>query len=103
MRGQCCGNCDAFAKSKDAMAPNGVPQGWCRAKPPLLIQTMVAVNSKLDPRGQQVAPGFQGVFPPTAADVWCREWKPRFNKHEMAAAPFADDEDEMEVIDVKPS
>jgi hypothetical protein len=73
----CCGNCDAFLANKDAPFQMDRPrQGWCRARPPQLMQVMVQVNSKLAPQGAQMAPGWQGVFPPTASDVWCREWRP---------------------------
>jgi hypothetical protein len=85
MRQQSCGNCSAFVKNKDlTVAPGQVHQGWCRAKPPSLVQVMVPVTSKFAPQGQQMAPGWQGVFPPTASDAWCREW-------EQAHLPLFDD------------
>jgi hypothetical protein len=74
-----CGNCDAFLANKNVPFQMGKPlQGWCRAKPPQLMQVMVQVNSRLAPNGAQMAPGWQGVFPPTSSDVWCREWRPNF-------------------------
>jgi hypothetical protein len=92
---QSCGNCDAFLKNKDLQVKFGQPhQGWCRAKPPSLVQVMVPVN-KFAPGGPQLAPGWQGVFPPTSSDVWCREWRPRTNKHQERLPPS-----EPEIIDV---
>jgi hypothetical protein len=95
MAEQCCANCDAFLKNKDLQVKFGQPhQGWCRAKPPILIQTMMQVNSKFAPGGPQVAPAFQGVFPPTSSEVWCREWRPRTSKHQERLPPSE------EIIDV---
>jgi hypothetical protein len=72
MSNQNCGNCDAFLANKDIQVKLGFArQGWCRANPPQLVQVMLA-----GPNGQP-APGFQGVFTPTASDCWCRQW--RFN------------------------
>ena len=93
---QCCGNCKAFLKNKDLVVKPGLPhQGWCRAKPPSLVQVMVQVNSKFAPGGAQMAPGWQGVFPPTSSDVWCAEWHPRSTKHQERLPPS-----EGEIIDV---
>ena len=75
MRRQSCANCNAFiADSSHKVGPGQPQNGWCRAKPPNLVQVMVPVSSKLAPQGQQMAPGWQGVFPPTSTDVWCRAW-----------------------------
>ena len=96
MAEQSCANCDAFLKNKDLVVKFGQPhQGWCRARPPKLVQVMVPVTSRLDPHGQQLAPGWQGVFPPTSSDVWCREWHPRSTKHQERLPPS-----EPEIIDV---
>jgi len=66
-----CGNCDAFLRNKDVEVKLGFPQqGWCRAKPPQLVQLMVPGQQP-----GQLVPAYQGVFTPTASDVWCREWK----------------------------
>jgi hypothetical protein len=68
-----CGNCDAFLRNKDLQVKPGLAhQGWCRANPPVLIQVMM---QQMTPRGMEMAPAFQGVFPPTASDCWCRQWR----------------------------
>lgn len=87
MSEQSCSNCDAFLPNKDLKVKYGQPhQGWCRAKPPNLIQVMMQTSSPLDPRGPpQVVPAWQGMFPPTSSEVWCREWKPVWLKN--AAIP----------------
>jgi hypothetical protein len=83
MSEQNCGNCDAFFANPDLKVKAGQPhQGWCRAKPPNLVQVMVQVASPLDPRGgQQMMPAWQGMFPPTSSNIWCREWKPSWAKN----------------------
>lgn len=73
---QNCGNCDAFLV--DAQRPakgNDAQQGFCRAGPPSVIQTMVKVGSVINSNGQQMAPALQGVQPPQSANGWCRQWK----------------------------
>jgi hypothetical protein len=70
MSKQSCGNCDAFLANKDIQVKLGfVRQGWCRANPPALVQMLAAGAN-----GQPV-PVYQGVFVPTASDVWCRQWR----------------------------
>ena len=68
-----CSNCNAFLANKDVQVKFGYPrQGWCRANPPALVQTMV---QSMGPRGVEMTPAFQGVFVPTASDCWCRKWR----------------------------
>jgi hypothetical protein len=68
-----CATCDAFLLNKDLQVKLGMArQGWCRAEPPKLVQSMV---QQMGPRGMEVLPGFQGMFVPTASDCWCRQWK----------------------------
>lgn len=68
-----CSNCDAFLANKDLQVKLGMPrQGWCRANPPALVQTML---QQMGPRGLEMQPAFQGVFVPTASDCWCRQWR----------------------------
>lgn len=68
-----CATCDAFLLNKELQVKLGMPrQGWCRAEPPKLVQTMVPVPT---PRGMEMAPGFQGMFVPTASDCWCRQYQ----------------------------
>jgi hypothetical protein len=83
---QSCATCDAFLVNKDLQVKLGQPrQGWCRANPPVLVQTMVPVQTI---RGTEMAPGFQGVFAPTASDCWCRQHRPL-----LAAARIIEHED----------
>ena len=71
-KSQSCGNCNAFL-ANDAVNPKkgDARQGWCRAAPPGLVETMQ--QHPLQP-GQMVRV-HQGVWPPTAADRWCRVWE----------------------------
>lgn len=76
MSGQSCGNCDAFLLNTAVeRKPGEPPQGWCRAKPPQLVQVMVPVSSPLAPQGAKMVPGWQGLFVPASTDMWCREWR----------------------------
>ena len=71
-----CGNCDAWLPNKGQNPKSGEARiGWCRARPPTLIQGMQRVGSALDPNGPQMIPVHSGSFPPATADMWCREWK----------------------------
>lgn len=69
---QSCSTCNAFLANKAQNPPTSQPrQGWCRANPPGLMETMQP--HALQP-GQMVRV-HQGVWPPTAADQWCRAWE----------------------------
>jgi hypothetical protein len=75
-----CASCDAFLPNPAANPKAGqARQGWCRANPPGLMETM---------QPHPVAPGQmvrvqQGVWPPTAADQWCRAWQLAEEQTEM--------------------
>ncbi len=75
--GQSCGTCDAFLRNKAMPSAAGQPQqGWCRAAPPAMIQTVVPKpGGVLQGTGApQMVPALQGVWPPTTSDGWCRAW-----------------------------
>ena len=79
---QNCGNCDAFGRNRDIQVKLGHPhQGWCRASPPTLV-TMVMPG-----KDGQPLPAYQGVFAPTASDLWCRQWRSKTVTLEAQARP----------------
>jgi hypothetical protein len=61
---QKCGNCSAF------VIYNNGPLGSCRANAPVVMQGLQ--KTALQPNPVQVV---QGVFPPTSAEEWCRQWQ----------------------------
>ena len=68
--GRECGNCNAFNPNLQANPKAGeARQGWCVAKPPVCMQVQVSTLA-----GPQA--GLQGVWPPTFANQWCREFSP---------------------------
>jgi hypothetical protein len=73
---QSCATCNAFVPNRAAPASGGAVQGSCVSGPPALMQGMAPVpGSGLSANGPQMMPVVQGVWPPTAADRWCRMWE----------------------------
>lgn len=71
----CCANCNAWAPNAQANPPSGKPrQGWCRASPPMLVQTMQQVNA-IQAGGPTMVPAYHGVWPPVNSDMWCRAYE----------------------------
>ena len=80
---QCCGNCNAFMEDpgrKPNPPPDAPLQGFCRAHPAEMVQTMMQVGSVIDTQRRMV-PAVQGMILPTSAAGWCREWEPEDSDH----------------------
>src|SRR5689334_14530207 len=79
---QSCATCNAFLPNKAQRPIPGQAQvGWCRANPPVAAQVMVA-----NPLSGQPTTHWQGVFSPTMADYWCRNWEGMEDDGPTAAA-----------------
>jgi hypothetical protein len=72
-RRQKCGNCDSFVEVGNSEAPNRI--GNCCHNPPIAMPIhMQAPGSMLNPSGPQMTQGLQGIWPPTRANMWCKQW-----------------------------
>ena len=79
---QCCGNCSAFMPNLAQNPKAGNPRpGSCHAAPPGIMQVMGQSVLQAAP-----VPMMQGVWAPTDANLWCRQWEPVEAGPEEAAA-----------------
>jgi hypothetical protein len=88
-----CENCNAWMPNKDHQVKKGglaQQQGWCRAKPPIVISLMMP--GPMGPQGPTMVPAQQGAFPPVTADWWCREWQPHWQNNARAVMPALEHE-----------
>lgn len=68
---QRCGNCDAFVQTRA-----GHPAGTCVAKSPTPFPvTIPNAAAQLDPKQPPFTNAVQGLWPPSQATLWCREWQ----------------------------